>query len=134
MAKLERITRDCMKRLMEPYGLCEAVRHGDTLTIGGTTGIDDKQQVVAGGLKEQALQIFRNIRAILAEAGATQDNLVQLTWFLADAPTTLLEDSLVVTAAREEVFPGLQCASTAVRVKALVLPELLIEIEGKAAL
>src|SRR3954467_496775 len=101
MAKLERITRDCMKPLMEPYGLCEAVRHGDTLTIGGTTGIDDKQQVVAGGLKAPALQVFRNIKAILAEADATQDNLVQLTWFLADAPTTLLEDSLVVTAARE---------------------------------
>jgi 2-iminobutanoate/2-iminopropanoate deaminase len=134
MAKIERITRDCMKPLMAPYGLCEAVKHGDTLTIGGTTGINDQQQVVEGGLKAQALQAFRNIKAILEAAGTTPDNLIQLTWFLADAPTALLEDSFAVTTAREEVFPGLQCASTAVRVKALVLPELLIEIEGKAAL
>jgi enamine deaminase RidA (YjgF/YER057c/UK114 family) len=119
---------------MEPYGLCEAVRHGDTLTIGGTTGIDDTQQVVTGSLTAQARQAFRNIKAVLEAAGATQDNLVELTWYLADAPTTMLEDSFAITAAREEVFPGLQCASTAVRVKALVLPELLIEISGKAAL
>lgn len=134
MPNIERITRDCMKPLMEPYGLCEAVRHGDTLTIGGTTGINEQQQVVEGGLREQALQVFRNIKAVLEAAGATQDNLLQLTWFLADAPTTMLEDSFVVTAAREEIFPGLQCTSTAVRVKALVLTELLIEVEGKAAL
>jgi 2-iminobutanoate/2-iminopropanoate deaminase len=134
MAKIERITRDCMKLLMEPYGLVEAICHGDTLTIGGTTGVNEQQQVVEGGLKAQALQAFRNIKAILEAAGTGPDNLIHLTWYLADAPTSFLEDAFAVTAAREEVFPGLKCASTAVRVKALVMPELLIEIQGTAAL
>jgi 2-iminobutanoate/2-iminopropanoate deaminase len=134
MAKLERITRDCMKPLMEPYGLCEAVRHGDTLTIAGTTGIDERQQVVEGGLKAQALQAFRNIRAILEAAGASQANLVHLTWYLADSPTAFLEDAFAVTAARDEIFPALTCGNTAVRVKALLTPELLIEVNGTAAL
>src|SRR5690242_5912443 len=100
MPKIDRLTRDCMKPLMEPYGLCEAVRHGDTLTIGGTTGIDESQEVVTGGLKAQALQAFRNIKAILEAAGTTPDNLIHLTWYMAGAPTTMLEDSFTVTAAR----------------------------------
>jgi hypothetical protein len=39
-----------------------------------------------------------------------------------------------VTAAREEVMPGVRCASTAVRVKALLMLEIPIEIQATAAL
>ena len=45
-----------------------------------------------------------------------------------------MEDALDVTAARDEVFPGLVAASTAVRVKALLTPEILIEIQAVCAL
>ena len=128
-------TREAMKPLLEPYGLCEAVKHGSTLTLSAQTGIDEQHQVVAGGLKAQALQAFRNIKAVIEAAGGRAENLVQLNWFLVEGPEprSFLEDALDVTAAREEVFPGIRCASTAVRVKALLMPEILIEIQAVAA-
>ena len=136
MSKVQTITREHMKPLIEPYGLAEAVRAGDLLYIAGQTGLDDRHQVVAGGLKAQATQAFRNIRAVIELAGGRPENLVHLTWYLADGPAarSFLEDALDVTAARNEVFPGVIAGSTAVRVKALLTPELLVEIQAIAAL
>lgn len=131
---IERITREHMKPLLEPYGLCEAVRHGGTLTLGGQTGIDAQHQIVQGGLTAQAVQAFRNIKEIVELAGGSAANLVHLTWYLVEGESGFLEDSLAITAARESVLPGVVCASTAVRVSALLLPDILIEIQAVAAL
>jgi enamine deaminase RidA (YjgF/YER057c/UK114 family) len=122
-----------MKPLLEPYGLVEAVRAGSIITLGGQTGIDETHQVVQGGLKAQAAQAFRNIKAVVEAAGGKVENLMHLTWYLVETERSFLEDSLEVTAAREEVMPGMKCASTAVRVKALLLPELLIEVQAVVA-
>jgi len=134
MPEVQTITREAMKPLIEPFGLAEAVR-GDMLYIAGQTGIDETHQVV-GGLKAQAAQAFRNIRAIVELAGGRPENIVQMTWYLVEgsAPRGFMEDALDVTAARDEVFPGLVTGSTAVRVKALLTPQLLIEIQAIAAL
>jgi enamine deaminase RidA (YjgF/YER057c/UK114 family) len=136
MPKVQAFTRRAMKPLIAPFGLAEAVRAGDMLFISGQTGIDETHQIVGGGLKAQAAQAFRNIRSIIELAGGEPANLVQLTWYLADARDgrTFMEDALDVTAAREEVFPGVVTGSTAVRVKALLTPELLIEIQAVCAL
>ena len=134
MARIERITRDSMRPLLEPYGLVEAVRHGDTLTLAGQTGIDARHEIVQGGLKAQAAQAFRNIKEIVELAGGRADNLVHLTWYLAESEKSFLEDALDVTAARNDVLPGFAAGSTAVRVKALLTPEILIEIQAVAAL
>jgi enamine deaminase RidA (YjgF/YER057c/UK114 family) len=123
-----------MKPLIEPYGLAEATQVDDLLYIAGQTGIGEDHQVVAGGLKAQALQAFRNIRAIIELADGTPEDLVHLTWYLVDGPRSFMEDALDVTAAREEVFPGVRTGSTAVRVQALLTPDLLIEIQAVAAL
>jgi enamine deaminase RidA (YjgF/YER057c/UK114 family) len=136
MAKVEYITRETMKALLEPHGLSEAVKANGMLHVAGQTGIDASHQVVQGGLKAQALQAFRNIKEIIALAGGRSENLMHLTWYLVEGspPRSFLEDALDVTAAREEVFPGLKTGSTAVRVKALLTPELLIEIQSVVAL
>lgn len=134
MPQIERITRPHMKPLLEPYGLCEAVRHGATLTLGGQTGMDENHAIVAGGLEAQARQAFRNIREVVEHAGGSVQNIVHLTWYLVASERSFLEDSLVVAAAREAVLPGLVCASTAVRVVGLLTPEMLIEIQTMAAL
>ena len=59
-----------------------------------------------------------------------------MTWYLAEdrTPRSFMEDALEITAARNEVFPGLVTGQTAVRVKALLTPEMLIEIQAVAAL
>lgn len=130
----ERFTRAHMKALIEPYGLCEAVRHGNTLYLGGQTGMDARHVIVDGGLKAQALQAFRNIEDVVDYAGGQASNLISLTWYLAESPRSMMEDALDVTVAREEVFPGLIAASTALRVKALLTPEILIEVQAVCAL
>jgi enamine deaminase RidA (YjgF/YER057c/UK114 family) len=134
MSKIERVTRPHMRPLIEPYGLAEAVRHGSTLTIAGQTGMTPDHQIAEGGLKAQALQAFRNIREIIALAGGASENLVHLTWYLAPSDRSFMEDAIDVTAARNEIFPGLVAGSTAVRVQALLMPEILIEIQGVCAL
>jgi enamine deaminase RidA (YjgF/YER057c/UK114 family) len=136
MGIVQRISRDIMKPLLEPYGLCEAVRHGDTLTLAGQTGVDARHQIVSGGLKAQAMQAFRNIKEIVELAGGSTDDLVHLTWYLAETSPSrsFMEDALDVTSARNEVLPGMMAGSTAVRVKALLMPEILIEIQAVAAL
>ena len=136
MAKVEYVTRASMKALIEPYGLSEAVKSSGMLTLAGQTGMDARHQIVAGGLRAQALQAFRNIKEIIELAGARTENLVHLTWYLVDGTPrrSFLEDALEITAAREKVLPGLRPGSTAVRVKELLSPEILIEIQALVAL
>jgi enamine deaminase RidA (YjgF/YER057c/UK114 family) len=132
----ETITRDEMRPLIEPYGLAEAVRAGNLVFIAGQTGMDATHQIVGGGLRAQAAQAFRNLRAVLEAAGGKPENLVSLTWYVVEGPTprSFMEDALDITTARNEVFPGLVTGQTAVRVKALLTPEMLIEIQAVAAL
>ena len=136
MAKVQTITRDAMRPLIEPYGLAEAVRAGGLLFIAGQTGMGETHQIVAGGLKAQAAQAFRNIKALLEAAGGSPENLVSMSWYVVEGetPRSFMEDALEITAARNEVFPGLVTGQTAVRVKGLLTPEMLIEIQAVAAL
>ena len=136
MAAVEHLTRAAMKPLLEPYGLCEAVRKGRTLHIAGQTGISEDHQVVAGGLKAQAVQAFRNLKAVVELAGGTAADLVSLTWYLVEGPDgrPFMDDAIDVMAAKEEVMPGVRPATTAIRVAALLTPDLRIEIQAVAEL
>ena len=136
MATTQKITREAMRPLIEPYGLAEAVRAGNLLFIAGQTGMDASHQIVTGGLGAQAAQAFRNIKAVLEAAGGQPEHLVSMTWYVVDGepPRSFMEDALEITAARSEVFPGLVTGQTAVRVKALLTPEMLIEVQAVAAL
>lgn len=133
---MEHLTRAEMKPLLEPYGLCEAVLKGRTLHISGQTGIGESHQVVAGGLRAQATQAFRNLKAVVELAGGTTADIVSLTWYLTEAADgrTFMEEAVEVMAAKEEVMPGVRPAMTAVRVAGLLTPDLRIEIQGVAQL
>jgi len=66
-----------------PYS--QAIRKGDFLFASGQLGIDPvTNDFVDGGVREQTVQVFKNIRAILAEAGFTMADIVKTTVFLAD--------------------------------------------------
>jgi len=136
MTSVEHITRESMKPLLEPYGLSEAVKAGSLLTLGGQTGIGADHQIVPGGLKAQALQVFRNIREIVELAGGQVENLVHMTWYLVESsePRPFLEDAMEIMAAREEVMPGIKPGSTAVRVRSLLTPKILLAVQAVAAL
>ncbi len=66
-----------------PYS--QAVEVNGILFISGQLPIDPSTGAFPeGGIKEQTTQSFANIKAILAEAGMTTDNIVKTTVLLAD--------------------------------------------------
>jgi reactive intermediate/imine deaminase len=66
-----------------PYS--QAIRAGDTLYMSGQIPLDPKtMQIVDGGIEPQAHQVFRNLRAVAAAAGATLDDVVKLSILMAD--------------------------------------------------
>lgn len=66
-----------------PYS--QAVEVNGTIYASGQIPIDPATgEFVSGGIKEQTEQVFKNIKAILTEAGLTTDNIVKTTVLLAD--------------------------------------------------
>ena len=66
-----------------PYS--QAIEANGTLYVSGQIPINQQTgEIVAGGIKEQSEQVFRNIEAILSEAGYTFADVVKSTVFIAD--------------------------------------------------
>jgi len=66
-----------------PYS--QAVEANGTLYVSGQIPINPQTgEVVEGGIKEQTEQVFRNINAILTEAGYSFSDVVKSTVFIAD--------------------------------------------------
>lgn len=66
-----------------PYS--QAIEVNGTIYASGQIPINPSTgEFVNGGIKEQTEQAFKNIKAILAEAGLTTDNIVKTTVLLAD--------------------------------------------------
>ncbi|MGL4292146.1 MAG: RidA family protein [Bacteroidales bacterium] len=108
-----------------PYS--QAIEANGMLFISGQLPVDPATgEFVAGGITEQTTQSFKNIKAILAEAGLTTDNIVKTTVFLADM--SLFADMNAVYASQfGETFP----ARSAFAVKTLP-KNALVEIEAIA--
>lgn len=95
-----------------PYS--QAVLLDDTLYASGQLGIDPSTGDFPEGITAQTEQSFRNIHAILAEAGMTIDDVVKTTCFLAD-----MGDFAAMNAVYERQFTGSFPARSAVAVKTL---------------
>jgi 2-iminobutanoate/2-iminopropanoate deaminase len=66
-----------------PYS--QAIKTGNFIFLSGQIGIDPAtKKLVDGGVEAQARQIFKNISAVLNEAGAALHNIVKATVFLKD--------------------------------------------------
>jgi 2-iminobutanoate/2-iminopropanoate deaminase len=108
-----------------PYS--QAIRKGDFLFVSGQLGIDPVTgDVVEGGVEEQTAQVFKNIKAILSEAGYTMADIVKTTVFLAD-----MADFVAVNEIYASQFDGDFPARSAVAVKTLPKNGL-VEIEVMA--
>lgn len=63
----------------------EAVRVGDTLYLSGQIGnLPGALRLAPGGIEAEAAQALENVAAVLHELGATLDDVVKCTVFLAD--------------------------------------------------
>ena len=65
-----------------PYS--QAIQAGNLIFVSGQLPIDAATGEMPSDIKAQTRQSIANIKAILAESGATLDNVVKTTVFLAD--------------------------------------------------
>ena len=100
------------------------------LFVSGQVPLDDDGDLVApGDFDGQARRTFENLGRVLDEAGGTFGDIVKLTVYLTDMGR-LPEYGRI----RGEYIPGQPPASTAVRVTALAMAGLMIEVEATAVL
>ena len=112
-----------------------SVRPGRLVFIAGQVAVDEKGDVVGrGDFQAQVRQVFHNLGAVLASAGASFEDVVQFTTFVVRSHTT--EEFI---AARGEIYPQIfpnasYPPNTLVFIDGLVRQEFLVEIEAIAAL
>ncbi len=112
------------------FGYSRAVRIGNTVYVAGTTAVDETGSVVAAGDPYgQAVFIFRKIEQALISAGSSLKDVVRIRTFVTDI--TRWEE---VARAQGEIFENIRPAATLVEVRALVGPDLLVEIEADAVI
>jgi 2-iminobutanoate/2-iminopropanoate deaminase len=76
------ISTDLAPAAIGPYS--QAIKLGGLLFTSGQIPLDASGQLVEGGIEEQTHQVFRNLEAVLAAAGAGFQDVVKATVFLTD--------------------------------------------------
>lgn len=105
-----------------PYN--QAIQVGNMLFASGQLGLDPATgNFPEGGVKEQTIQSFQNVKAILEEAGFSINDVVKTTVFLAD-----MADFAAMNEIYASQFEGDFPARSAVAVKTLP-KNALIEVE-----
>ena len=106
-----------------------ATRVGDLLFISGIPGFD-ANGALPDGFEAQFANVVINIKRVLDEAGATFRDLVKVNVLLTRASDVATMNALYAGAFGPAPYP----ARTTCVVLALPNPQMLIEIEGVAAL
>ena len=68
----------------QEYAYSRVVAQCEWIFVSGTTGFDYASMTVPEGVVAQAEQCFANIEAALANVHATFDDIVRVTYYLAD--------------------------------------------------
>ena len=105
------------------------MRVGDLLYISGQAAFDEGELVGEGSMTAQAEQVFQCMSRILADQGATFDDLAFLRTYLTDMDLRVEYGQV-----RRKYITGAPPASTTVEVSRLFMPGLLLEIDAIVAL
>jgi len=112
----------------EIVGYSRAVRVGNWVSVSGTTAVDENSAVVGlGDASVQTRFIIQKIEKALIACGASLANVIRTRMFVTD-----ISQWEAVGRVHGEFFSQIKPASTMVEVKALISPELLVEIEVDA--
>ena len=112
----------------KPVGFSPVARVGNQVFVAGQVATDPNGDMVGiGDAGAQSAQCFKNIEAALKAAGASWDDVTKITCFMVNA-----DDYAAYAEVRNGIFPENGPASSTVFVKALVRPEMLVEVEAYA--
>ena len=112
----------------DDFIMSQAIQIGNAIYVSGQVALDPAGNILGkGDMKAQIRQAPENVQPVLRAAGASLQDVVKITVFTTDI-SRLMETHEV----RAAYFPEPPPASTAVEVKALAFPDLLIEIEAVA--
>lgn len=112
------------------YTYVPALRVGNLLFLSGTTGTDDKNQIVdRDDIVAQTRAIFRKFERLLNEVGATCADIVETTDYV-----TTTENYKATAAVRRDIFKGHYPTATGVVVAGLLREGALIEISAIAVI
>ncbi|QLC22576.1 RidA family protein [Parasphingopyxis sp. CP4] len=110
---------------LAPYAISPGWKVGDLLFLSGQAAIDESGAIFgAGDFEAQLAQTFANIDRVLAAGGSSRDRIVKVTIYLTD-----MGNFPAMVEARKRYFSAPWPADTIVEVKALALPELMVEID-----
>jgi enamine deaminase RidA (YjgF/YER057c/UK114 family) len=108
-------------------GYCRAIRVGNTVEVAGTTAMKDGEVVHKNDVYGQTRYVLQTINDALQKVGARMEHVVRTRMFVTD-----IASWEKIGRAHGEWFKDIRPVATMVEVKALIDPELLIEIEVQA--
>jgi enamine deaminase RidA (YjgF/YER057c/UK114 family) len=112
----------------QKVGYCRAVRTGPHISVSGTAPVGEDGEVVGvGDAYAQAKRCIEIIGAALAESGAGLEHVVRTRMFVTD-----ISQWEAIGRAHGEAFGDIQPATSMVEVRALIDPDMLVEIEADA--
>ena len=122
-------------KLIRAKGLAEPISHytdavvaGKTVYVSGQGALDDKGNLVGrGDVVAQTRKTLDNMKTALAAAGASLDDVVKVTVYLAH-----VDDRPKVNEVRKEYFKDNKPASTLIEISRFAIDGMLIEIEAVA--
>ncbi|SFF43960.1 2-iminobutanoate/2-iminopropanoate deaminase [Paenibacillus algorifonticola] len=120
------IATDKAPAAIGPYS--QAIQLGGLLFTSGQIPLNAAGELVTGDITVQAHQVFRNLEAVLAEAGATLQNVVKATVFMKD-----MNQFVAMNEVYASYFGDHKPARSAVEVARLP-KDVLVEIELIAAI